>query len=163
MSSRRCCGPRAIKLAESQGRAFGTDNRGPLCIKCCAHANHIADRRRLGRNAVQRQAGIHRLKIARDPAPRKYGAPSRLMERPEMFFCGGGQSGRETADKGNGITSRTFTYSNVDRCSVIRSCYDSHINMIARITCNPTGILSFDINQAAATFCFISYVQRWRS
>ena len=80
-----------------------------------------------------------------------------------MFFCGGGQSGRETAAKGNGITSRTFTYSNVDRCSVIRSCYDSHINMIARITCNPTGILSFDINQAAATFCFISNVQRWRS
>ena len=94
------------------------------------HANRIADRRWLGRNAVRQASG-------------------NILSRWRAKWAGNGR-------KGIGITFQTFTYSNCRL--VIRIRYDSqirifqaHRDVIARAPCNPAAI---DINQVAAVFLF---------
>src|SRR4029079_5204049 len=99
MSCCRWCGPRAIKLAESQGRAFGADNRGPCgsSAACTRIASRIVD----GSVATQigRQAGIHRLKIARNPAPRKRGHPPVEWKGRKCSCAGAGKVGGKQPPK----------------------------------------------------------------
>jgi hypothetical protein len=71
------------------------------------HANRIADRRWLGRNAVRQASG---------------NVPWRCRAK-------WARNGR----KGIGITFQTFTYSNVDCRLVIRIRYDSQIRIFMRI------------------------------